>query len=90
MQSFAARIAKETALVYDLRITMDGEARYFIIKVPPAKRAAFVDAVAKDAGFTLEDYGDILFRGWNEPSDEVKAILHERYGMYGSTTSHYE
>jgi hypothetical protein len=82
MHSFAARIEKETALVYDLRVMLEGDARYFIVKIPPTKRAAFLDAVAKDAGFTLEDYGEILYQGWGEPSEEVKAMLRARYGMY--------
>ncbi len=64
---FAESTARKEALVYDLRAVMNDEQRYFIIKVTPAKQAAFLRAVEKDAGFRLEDYGDILYRGWDEP-----------------------
>jgi hypothetical protein len=80
--SFSARIAAQTALVYDLRATLNGEARYFIIQVTPGKRAAFERALAADAGFTLEDFGSILHRGWDAPDDGLKLKLREQFGMY--------
>ena len=80
--SFAGHIARGSALVYDLRVTLDGEARYFIVKANPAKRAAFLNAVEKDSGFRLEDFGQILHRGWGEPGEALKALLREEYGMY--------
>jgi hypothetical protein len=82
--SFSARIAAQTALVYDLRVSLDGEARYFIIQVPPAKRAAFVAAIAADTGFTLEDYGTILHRGWDAPQLSLKRDLRAQFGMYAN------
>jgi hypothetical protein len=82
MKIYAQQITREKALIYDLRAMVNGDARYFIVKVPPAKRDAFLRAVEKDAGFRLEDYGDILHRGWNAPEDELKATLREKYGMY--------
>ena len=80
--SFAAKIQAEKALVYDLRVTLKGEARYFIIMVEPAKRNAFLKAVEQDNGYVLEDFGEILHRGWDEPSEELKTELREKYGMY--------
>ncbi|MBN8542820.1 MAG: hypothetical protein J0M34_00975 [Alphaproteobacteria bacterium] len=82
MKIYAQQITREKALVYDLRAMVNGEKRYFIVKVSPAKRTAFLHAVEKDAGFRLEDYGDIIHRGWNEPEDGLKAMLREKYGMY--------
>lgn len=82
MKIFAQRITREKSLVYDLRAMLNGERRYFIVKISSAKRAAFLKAVEKDTGFRLEDYGDILHRGWDEPDDELKATLREEYGMY--------
>ena len=82
MKIFAQNILREKALVYDLRAVIDGERRYFIIKVTPTKRAAFIKAVEKDAGFSLEDFGEVLHRGWDEPDDDLKAVLREQYGMY--------
>ncbi len=79
--SFSARIAKESALVYDLRVTLDNEPRYFIVQVTPATRKAFLAAIEADAGFTIEDYGTILHRGWDEPSDALKQELHDKFGM---------
>lgn len=79
---FAENVTRGSALVYDLRAVVNGEDRYFIIKVTPAKQAAFLKALEKDAGIRLEDYGDILQRGWGEPDDELKAELREQYGMY--------
>lgn len=82
MKIFAQHVTREKALVYDLRVMLQGEARYFIVKVSPAKQRAFLQAVERDAGFRLEDYGDILHRGWDAPDEELKAHLREQYGMY--------
>lgn len=81
-KGFAARIAASRALIYDLRVFMQNEHRYFIIQVTPAKQHAFLKAVEQDKGFRLEDYGDILCRGWDEPSNRLKHTLHTQYGMY--------
>ena len=81
MKVFVEQITREKSLVYDLRAVLNGEQRYFIVKVLPAKRTAFLKAVEKDAGFRLEDYGDILHRGWDEPDDELKEMLREQYAL---------
>ncbi|MEZ5691557.1 MAG: hypothetical protein R3D71_07825 [Rickettsiales bacterium] len=80
--NFSERLTKETALVYDFRATIDGEDRFFIIKVSPTKRKAFLKAVKDNATFQLEDFGEILHRGWGEPTDDLKQHLQEKYGMY--------
>jgi hypothetical protein len=80
-ESFAGSITQKETLVYDVRAVTNDEQRYFIIRVLSAKQAAFLRAVEKDAGFRLEDYGDILYRGWDEPEDDLKASLREQYGM---------
>ncbi len=79
--TFAETLKRKEALVYDLRALVNGEHRYFIIKITPAKQNAFLQAVEKDAGFRLEDYGHILHRGWDEPEDDLKKLLREEYGM---------
>lgn len=81
MKTFAQAIRAED-YIYDLRATINNERRYFIVKVPSAKRAAFLRAVEKDAGFRLEDFAEILHRGWDEPDDELKSQLHAQYGLY--------
>ncbi len=78
---FAESITQKDALVYDLRAVVNDEQRYFIIKVSYAKQAAFLRAVEKDAGLRLEDYGDILYRGWDEPEDDLKEQLRQEYGL---------
>ncbi len=80
--SFADKITKEKSLVYDLRVVMGGEKRYFIIKIIPSKHNAFMQAIKTDSGLRLEDYGNILHRGWNEPDDELKQSLRQQYGLY--------
>lgn len=67
--------------VCDLRAVVNDEQRYFIIKVTPAKQAAFLWAVEKDAGLKLEDYADILYRGWDEPEADLKEQLRQEYGL---------
>jgi hypothetical protein len=79
--SFAKSITQNDALVYDLRAVVNDEQRYFIIRVMPAKQAAFLQTVEKDAGFRLEDYGDVLYRGWDEPEDNLKKQLRQEYGL---------
>lgn len=81
MKIAAAKVTREKSLVYDLRVKLGGEPRYFIVKVPPAKHAAFLKAIKKDAGFTLEDYAEILHHGNNEPDDKLKAHLREQFAL---------
>ncbi len=80
--SFAARIARSKALVYDLRATLAGERQFFIVEIMPARHAAFLRAIDHAENFRLEDFGTILHRGWGEPDDGLKAHLRHRYGMY--------
>ncbi len=79
---FTARIEQSRALVYDLRVTLNAERRYFIIRVERSRHAAFLRAVERDQGFIFEDFGDILHRGWDEPDEDLKADLRQRFGMY--------
>ncbi len=80
--SFVARIIHANALVYELRVPINAEERFFILEVAPAKRAAFLAAVAADTGYILEDFGTVLHRGWGEPPEALKRELHRVYGMY--------
>ncbi len=80
--TFAEKIDAETALVYDLRVKLNGEDRYFIIKIDPDKQQEFLANVENRVEYILEDYGEILYRGWDEPSDELKERLRQLYGMF--------
>ena len=87
MKIFAHRLTQEKALIYDLRATLNEQERYFIVRIPPAKQAVFLKLVAGDAGFCLENCGDILHRGWGAPPEHLKAQLREQYGMYSAMDS---
>lgn len=80
--NFATKIDSEKALVYDLRLNLKGEDCYFIIKVKPELNSNFLSVVEKDNGYKLSDYGQILYHGLGEPSDELKDHLREKYSMY--------
>lgn len=80
--SFAARIERNDALVYDLRVTKNGRTRFFIIKVKPSLHQAYLRKMNSTEAFDLKDYGEILHRGEGEPSEALRAELREKYGMY--------
>lgn len=81
---FASRIKRDSTLVYDLRVTIQGLKCFYIVNIIPAKRAAFLAAINKDQGYQLTDYGTILYKGWGEPSNALKMQLREEYGMYAN------
>lgn len=69
--------------MYELRALISGEQRYFIIKVSPTKRDLFCRKIESYEELLLENYGEVLHRGWGTPSEDLKKILHDEYGMYG-------
>ncbi len=83
MAGFVAKIIKETALVYDIR-WMDerGIPLFAIFEVEKAKWRPFLEKLESDDLFILEDYGTVLHKGEGEPSEELKAELRQKYGMY--------
>lgn len=82
--SFASKIEKNTALVYDLRATKNEKTRFFIVRIDPARHDAYLRAFNENNNLNLKDYGKVLHMGKGEPSDDLKAELHEKYGMYKS------
>ena len=82
--SFAAQIIRDRALVYDLRTQQNGQTVYFIVKVDSSKHNAFQAAYSAGQTVNLEDFGEILYSGAGDPSDELKAELRERFGMYAA------
>lgn len=81
-RAISQRVARSRALVYDLRATLHGERRFFILEIERPKHAAFLRALAHGETFRLEDFGTILHRGWGEPDAELKAGLGHRTGMF--------
>jgi hypothetical protein len=79
--NFVGKVEKDSTIIYDMRVMLNGEARFFIIKVHPHAHALFLRKVEEDKGMTLEDYGTILHRGFGEPDMELKAMLRERYAL---------
>lgn len=82
--NFALRLQAQRALIYDLRVTLESEPRFFIFEADPAKHAAFTHALMQKDAIRLEEYGTILLRGWGEPDEAMKADLHARFGLYDS------
>ncbi len=78
---FTTRASNAQDLVYDLRVKLNGLDRFFILKVHPAKHAAFLRTVEHQGGMTLESFGEILHRGFGEPDDALKATLSQSYGF---------
>ncbi|GAA6168333.1 hypothetical protein NBRC116591_21440 [Sessilibacter corallicola] len=82
MISFRDKIRHENDLVYDIRGEVNGEKRYFILKVASDKHRSFLAILEKGKPYNPLDYGEILYRGWDEPPDELKQELGQKYGMY--------
>lgn len=80
--NFTARIIKEKALVYDLRFPEGEREAYFILEVERAKHKDFKHALTQQAPGDLRDYGKILYSGYGEPAESIKAELREKFGMY--------
>ena len=76
--SFATKIERQKALVYDVR--EDG--KFYVIKVKPSLNKAFKEVISTLDPSKLPEYGEILHSGEGEPSAELKAELNEAYGMY--------
>jgi hypothetical protein len=85
MSGFAAKIIKQTALVYDIRWTDENDtAFYAIFEAQKSRHSAFLERMKGQGTFNLEDYGQVLHLGFNDPDDALKAQLREKYGMYES------
>lgn len=82
MSSFVAKIIKESALVYDIRLKRGGVDTYMILEVEKSKHSNFLKKMEGAEPFNALDFGNILYQGVGEPSDELKATLKEKYGMY--------
>ena len=80
--SFAEKMEAKSALVYDLRVTISGKKKVFIVKIRPTSHKAFLRAVAEDKGFNLRDFGEVLYHGEGEPPETLKQELRKKYGMY--------
>ena len=82
MTGFAAKILKQTALVYDLRWRdVSGEMAYAIFEADKMKHDAFKRKLDSSDTYDLSDYGTVLYTDFGEPPATLKAELKEKYGM---------
>jgi hypothetical protein len=59
-----------------------GRWAYYFVLVEPQKEEAFLKALKSDESIDLEDYGKVIASNYGEePSQEVKNFLKERYGF---------
>lgn len=83
MTSFAAKILKQTALIYDMRWQdVSGEMVYAIFEAEKSKNEAFLKILDSDDMFDLSDYGTVLHKGFGEPDQSLKDELNTKYGLY--------
>jgi len=81
--SMAARIIREKAIVYGAWVKQpNGDKAYFIIEVDKAKDNEFLKHFESKEVFDFEDHGQLLYKGWNEPEEELKAKFRDKYGLF--------
>lgn len=80
---FAARIIRDTAIIYTFWLNQPaGKKAFFILEVDKAKHAAFQQALKSSAPADIADYGTVLYAGWDEPSKEKQAEFQKKYGLF--------
>ena len=85
--SMTAKIIREKALVYGLWVDQPGNRKaYFVLEVESAKHNDLKRLLGSGESITLTDYGNILYSGWTEPDDTLKAEFREKYGLFTEDT----
>jgi hypothetical protein len=74
-------IAKKGHLIHKLKAKdTTGRWAYYFVLVEQAHEASFLKAIKGDGTVDLEDFGKIIASCYGEePSDDVKSFLKERY-----------
>lgn len=83
-RSFADQIiAKKGHLVHKLKAKdSTGRWAYYFVLVEPAREQAFLAALKSDQTIDLEDFGKVIASCYGEePNDQLKEELKERYGF---------
>lgn len=81
-RSFADReVARQGHLVHKLKAKdSTGRWAYYFVLVKPRMEARFMAAIEGDGMVDLEDYGRVIGSCYGtEPTEELRAILKERY-----------
>lgn len=76
-------IAKKGHLIHKLKAKdSTGRWAYYFVLVEPHKEQAFLKALKSEESIDLEDFGKVIASNYGEdPNDEVKAFLKEKYGF---------
>lgn len=76
-------IARSGHLVHKLKAKdTTGRWAYYFVLVQPAKEPFFLKAIEGDGTIDLEDYGRVIASCYGEePTQEVKDFLKEKYGF---------
>jgi hypothetical protein len=84
MASFADKIiAKKGHLIHKLKAKdSTGRWAYYFVLIEPSKEKSFMAALDSTESIDLEDFGKVIASNYGEePSEEVKKMLKERYGF---------
>lgn len=76
-------IAKKGHLIHKLKAKdTTGRWAYYFVLVEAPKEAAFLKSIEGDGTIDLEDYGKVIASCYGEePNQEVKEFLKEKYGF---------
>lgn len=83
-RSFADKIiAQKGHLIHKIQATdITGERAYYFLLVEAHKEKSLTDIIQSKKDFDLQDYGKIIASCYGEePSEEVKAFLKDKYGF---------
>ncbi len=76
-------VAKKGHLIHKLKAKdSTGRWAYYFVLVEPPKEQSFLDALKSEETIDLEDFGKVVASNYGEePNDDVKTMLKERYGF---------
>lgn len=84
MSSFVDKlIAKKGHLIHKLKAKdSTGRWAYYFVLVEPPREQAFLDALDSNESIDLEDFGKVIASNYGEePSEDVKKMLKDKYGF---------
>ncbi len=84
MGSFVDKlISKKGHLIHKLKAKdSTGQWAYYFVLVEQSKEQSFMSALEANESIDLEDYGRVIASNYGEePSDDIKKMLKEKYGF---------
>lgn len=80
---FISKIIREKSIIYHYETNLEsGKKYFFILDIDKSKHKKFQEDISIPQEINLNDYGKILHKGYGQPSDELKAELKQKYGLY--------